>query len=276
MILERIFNPNVSLKTRTIQVANAILTPVLVRPLRLTHVVEHPKCGASWIRNMIRTYLGSELYLTDRLLFRDAVIHTHRLYRRSFYRTVVVVRDPRDLYVSCYYHETHYEGRDKRLSIEKYFTHDPNRPIEEDFSDYLEGRLLHPNHPWFYYSQFLDSWLNRPAVCVVRYEDFLREPETQLIRVIRYLNRPLNLEKIEEAVRLFSFSHQTKVRYGEAREPGDTDNTKFMRKGVAGDWKNHFNRRSCELLERIEGPSLRRLGCEEDAGWVERFLESRS
>lgn len=276
MIRERVFNPNVSFKARARQLVNAILIPVLARPLRLTHVVEHPKSGASWIRNMIRSYLGSELYLADRLPFRDAVIHTHRLYRRSYYRPVVVVRDVRDLYVSFYHHEMHYEDREKHLTIQKYFKHDPKRPVDEDFAEYLEARLLHRNHPWFYYSQFLDAWLNRPAVCVVRYEDFLSEPETQLVRVIRFLNRPLNLEKIEEAVRVNSFAHQTKVRYGEARERGTTDNTKFLRKGVAGDWKNHFNRRSCELLERIEGPSLRRLGYEEDAGWVERYLESGS
>jgi hypothetical protein len=276
MIWERIFNPNVSLKARSAQVANAILTPVLARSLRLTHVVEYPKSGGSWIRTMIRNYLGSEAYLHDRLLFRDAVIHTHRLYRRSFHRTVVVVRDPRDIFVSFYHHETHYEDREKQLSIGKYFEHDPNCPVEEDFADYLEAKLLHASHPWFYYSQFLDAWLNRPAVCVVRYEDFLKEPQTQLIRVIRFLNRPLSLEKIQEAVELNSFDYQTKVRYGEARERGVADNSKFLRKGVAGDWKNHFNPRSCELLEQVEGPSLRRLGYEDDAGWIERFLENGS
>jgi len=276
MIWKRIFNPSVSVRARAAQITNAVLTPVLARPLRLTHLVEYPKCGGSWIRNMIRTYLGSEAYLADRLVFRDAVIHTHRLYRRSFRQTVVVVRDPRDLFVSSYHHETHYEAREKGLSIEKYFTHDPNRSVQEDFADYLEARLLNPNHPWFYYSQFLDAWLNRPAVCVVRYEDFLKEPQTQLVRVIRFLKRPLDLDKIEEAVRLNSFDYQTKIRYGESRERGVTDNSKFLRKGVAGDWKNHFDRRSCELLELVEGTSLRRLGYEEDAGWVARFLENGS
>ena len=46
----------------------------------------------------------------------------------------------------------------------------------------------------------------------------------------------------------------------------------FERKGIAGDWRNHFDPRSCELLERHEGESLRRLGYEADASWIERFV----
>ncbi|HNP16408.1 MAG TPA: hypothetical protein PKI99_08100, partial [Terrimesophilobacter sp.] len=91
---ERIFNPNVSLKTRGYQVVNAALLPFVAGPLGISHVVEFPKSGGSWIRNMVRSYLGAPPYYHDRILFRNAVIHGHRLHRRVYRRPIVVVRDP--------------------------------------------------------------------------------------------------------------------------------------------------------------------------------------
>jgi Sulfotransferase domain len=274
MLLDRIFNPNISVGTRLVQLTNAAMLPLVAKPLRITHLVEFPKCGGSWVRNMIRTYIGSPPHLGDRLIFRDAVISAHRRYRRSFAYPVVVVRDPRDLYVSFYHHENNLENREEALATHRYFTHDPDRDVREDFALYLEAKLLKPTHPWFFYSQFIDSWQHRTGSCMLRYEDFLSNPEQQLIRAIRFLDRPVDLEKIREAVEINSFTNQTKLRYGEERTSGVADNTRFVRKGVAGDWKNHFNERSCRLLEKLEGPTLRRLGYESSPDWIDDFLEN--
>ena len=272
-ILERVFNPHVSPKDRAFQVANAVLTPLLCRPLRLCHVVEYPKCGGSWIRNMIRSYLGSALYLGDRLIFRDAVIHTHRLYRRSFALPVVVVRDPRDIYVSMYYHENFYEGRKNVTALDRAFSHDPSRSPRDDFAAYLEAKLTTVTHPVFFFSQFVDSWIGRPGICPVRYEDFLDDAERELIRVVRFLDRQVDLERIAEVVSENSFESQTRRAYGRSRSSGEEDRSKFLRKGVAGDWRNLFNEKSCELIRLFEGASLRRLGYETDDSWVRRFLD---
>ena len=120
---------NVPLRKRVAQLTNTALTPLLCRPFKLIHVVEHPKCGGTWIRRMIQTYNGSAVYLGERLQRPGDVIQVHRLYRRSYWRPIVLVRDPRDLYVSFYYHETHYQRREKNLAIERYFRHEPSRPL---------------------------------------------------------------------------------------------------------------------------------------------------
>jgi Sulfotransferase domain len=276
MLLDRVFNPNISARTRLVQLTNITMLPLLAKPLRITHLVEYPKCGGSWVRNMIRTYIGSAPNLGDRLIFRDAVISAHRQDRRSFAFPVVIVRDPRDLYVSFYHHENNLEDREKALAIHRHFTHAPGLDVRDNFALYLEAKLLKDTHPWFFYSQFVDSWQYRPGACMLRYEDFLDDPEQQLIRALRFLNRPIDLERVREAVEINSFANQTRLRYGEARTSGKTDNTRFVRKGVAGDWKNHFNERSCRLLENLEGPTLRRLGYESNPDWIDEFLEAKS
>lgn len=271
MLKYRALNPNVSPAKRLLQLTNNSIEAALAHRLHLAHVVEYPKCGGSWVRNMVRTYRNQELFTYDRLLRRGDTILCHRLFSRNIKKAIVVVRDPRDMYVSFYHYENSFALRNRHSPLFEHFQHDPERPLREDFHAYLEAKLLHPSHPWFYFSQFLDAWLNRPGTCLVRYEDCLTEPATQLASIIRFLGDPLDLDRLAEAVAATSFSAVTKEKYGQARKAGEADNTKFHRKGVSGDWKNHFNGDSCRLIETIEGRSLRRLGYETDASWIEDF-----
>lgn len=276
MLWQQIFNPKVSLKQRLRQVANAGIEYSLGTSLDIAHVVEFPKCGGSWVRNMIRTYRNTELYTYDRLIGPREVIMAHRTYRSRYRQPIVVVRDPRDLYVSFYHYENSYEKSDGNSLLFKYFQHDKARPLQDDFYHYLSAKLLRQSHPWFFYSQFLDSWLNRPDVCVVRYEDCLKEPILQLVRMLRFLGDDIDIERVEKVVEETSFKAITKKRYGEERQAGHEDNTKFHRKGISGDWKNHFNEDSCRLLEMMEGTSLRRLGYESDSSWVDQIVRKLS
>jgi hypothetical protein len=272
-IIDRLNLVNVPIRRRGYQAVNFAIAAVVGGPLRICHVVEFPKCGGSWISNIIRSYVGSSFNEGHRLVGRDEVIQKHVRYRLDLARVVVVVRDPRDMFVSAYYHETSFTDRENSLPIERYFRRDPERPIAEDFAEYLEAKLLHVTHPRFFYSQFLDSWLERPGVCVVRYEDFLEDAEAQLIRVVRFLERPVELERIRSAVSENSFENTTRRLYGVERSTGVEDNTRFVRKGIAGDWKNHFNKKSCQLIEKFEGYSLRRLDYEHDSRWVGAYLD---
>ena len=270
MRLERIFNPAIPLRVRAIQVTNVAIEWALAGPFDLVHVVEFPKCGGSWIRNMIRTYRGRRLFTGGSLIRPHDVVMAHRLYRRRYAKPIIVVRDPRDVYVSFYYYETAYEGRDRNASVFRHFTHDPDRPVQEDFSDYLQAKLQRPSHPWFYFREFLDAWLDREPSCLVRYEDCLEDPSAELTRMLRFIGEPIDEEQVHRVVEQTSFSAITKERYTQSRAAGQADNTKFHRKGTAGDWKAHFTRDSRSLFEEIEGGSLRRLGYESDSRWLEQ------
>lgn len=272
MFWYRVFNRKISLKQRGRQVVNYCLEQSVANQLNIAHVVEYPKCGGSWIRNMIRIYRETDLYTYNRIIRKNDVVMSHSLYQHRYGKPIVVVRDPRDVFVSFYHFENLYEKSDQNSVLFKYYQHDPERPLKEDFARYLRAKLMHVSHPWFFYSQFLDSWLNRPNTCVVRYEDCLKEPETQLVRMLRFLNDHVELDRISQTVEKTSFKAITKEKYGKSRDSGDEDNTKFHRKGISGDWKNHFNEEACQLLEKFEGTSLRRLGYEQDNTWVDKYV----
>jgi hypothetical protein len=178
------------------------------------------------------------------------------------------------MYVSFYHYEITFALSNQHSPVFTYFQHNPDRPVREDFHEYLTAKLLHSSHPWFYFSQFLDSWINRAGICLIRYEDCLVDPKSQLASMVRFVNDPLDMDRLEETVKQTSFAAITKQKYGESRISGDTDNTKFHRKGVSGDWKNYFNENSCKLIETIEGSSMRRLGYESDARWIADFVDT--
>lgn len=263
---------NRPLRARLRQGTNVALSVAFGRQLGLVHVIEYPKCGGSWVRNMLADYTSTERFLDDRLVRRGDVVQVHRLPKTWYRRPVVVSRDPRDMYVSFYHHETRYGSRERNLAITRHFQPDPSRPLREDFAAYLEAKLRYVTHPPFSLAEFVRAWRGRPAAVWVRYEDCLANGEAALTRVVQALGLPLDAGRVRHAVEINRFENATRAR-GKERKPGDADPSAFERKGVAGDWRNHFDRRSCELLERYEGESLRALGYERDACWIDRFLE---
>ena len=87
----------------------------------------------------------------------------------------------------------------------------------------------------------------------------------------RHASDTIGLDRVSHTVSETNFKAITQKKYGMARNSGEQDNSKFHRKGTAGDWRNHFNEASCQLLEKMEGSSLRMLGYEKDSAWVDNF-----
>jgi hypothetical protein len=56
-------------------------------------------------------------------------------------------------------------------------------------------------------------------------------------------------------------------RLSEGREQGQEDTSSFYRKGVAGDWKNHFTERDKRIFKKEAGELLIELGYERDLDW---------
>jgi len=271
-LINKVFNKDLSFRNKVYFVFNGMLVKLFCNRLNVVHVVEFPKCGGSWVRNMIRVYLGKELFLNDRFISNDDVVLTHKQFTGIYKKPVVVFRDPRDMYVSFYHYETSYQNKSHKPAIYKYFTHDEKLDVRENFANYLRAKLLKQSHPWFYYSQFVNGWVSRPNICKIRYEDCLEDAEKELIKIIRYIDKDVDLDKIASTVEETSFASITKKKYGVSRGAGEADNTKFHRKGVAGDWKNYFNEETCYLIDRLEGETLKVLGYENDNSWIESFI----
>lgn len=51
------------------------------------------------------------------------------------------------------------------------------------------------------------------------------------------------------------------------RNPGEANNNVFYRKGVAGDWKNHFSEQDKQTFKKLAGDLLIAMNYEKDNDW---------
>ncbi|MDJ0896918.1 MAG: sulfotransferase [Alphaproteobacteria bacterium] len=91
----------------------------------------------------------------------------------------------------------------------------------------------------------------------LRYEDLMREPERTLSRVLAFLQIDQSRDVVAACLKAARFE-----TLSEGRQKGHEDCGAFYRKGIIGDWANHFSDKDAEVYEEIAGDALRELGYE--------------
>ncbi len=183
------------------------------------------------------------------------VLKTHGLsIPPTNFPTIYLVRDGRDVMASYYFFK--YVRKKTRQPDNKYAKIIYNKlhlrqlgiqPSKPTFSKFL--RTHTPQ--WVNHAQ---TWLSRNPSAIVRYEDLRSDPVDTLQKIMRALEVEIDTTVIYDAVELFQFKRMAK------REAGQTEQTAFFRKGVTGDWQNHFTEDDTAFFSRQAGGILTRLG----------------
>jgi hypothetical protein len=235
------------------------------------YVLGYPKSGTNWVCHMLSGYLGIPVYQfwRSRLpLFSPCVLHMHRFlpFQRARRRTLYVMRDGRDIVVSDYYHRMRERDQDVAVAedLDRYLGagYDPDAVSENlpAFIRYMQERTLGSVD----YVTHLREGLVRDYVRV-RYEDLLLDTHATLSVAIGELaHEETDDERLAEAIEAQRFENVT------GREAGSEGTGSFVRKGIAGDWRNVFTREAAELYDAYAGDVLIRCGYEADHRWVER------
>jgi hypothetical protein len=93
-----------------------------------------------------------------------------------------------------------------------------------------------------------------PERCLgIRYEDLAAEPGPVLARVLAFLGAPSGPEILAACIGGAGFE-----TLSGGRAPGTEDRNSFFRKGVPGDWRNHFTAETSRLFEEKAGEWLSR------------------
>lgn len=235
-------------------------------PHRNLLVIGQQKSGSTWLQRMLCEIPGYMRWTPGNIKFRRAdlrradfepppagytvtKVHTpptpanlqavHGIGRPY----VVLVRDLRDICVSWSFyihiepdHPLHAET--SRLSIPEtidYF-------IRERLPDYVFWQLgwqrnLHPD-----------------LGLIVRYEDLLADPVTGLTAVCDHFELDVPPADLQRIVDKHAFERTT------GRKPGAADATSFNRKGIAGDWRNHFAETQMRAFTEVAGEALGAFG----------------
>lgn len=240
------------------------------------HVAEYPKSGGTWLCQMISSVLGVSYPQHRRLPpLSSCIVQTFGPYSSRLRRVCYLYRDGRDVMVSLYYdrlriaRHSRRPGRERiRRTYEGLFGkgYDPAeiqchlpRFIEFEFRKPGRGSPLN-------WADHVRDWCEpeTPHVHRLAYEDLLTDCRGAVLSAVRHLVGPdVDTRRLEAAIRDWSMVNQT------GRSPGEEDQTEHVRKGVAGDWKNHFTREAAEVFHHFAGRTLIELGYETDDRWVD-------
>lgn len=264
------------LKIKLAAAKRLLMWHYLNKPLKLILISEFPKAGGSWFSQMMADALQMPFPRNASPKFESSIMHGHHLYNPNFGKMIAVMRDGRDIMVSAYYHfliendrnPPHMVARHRsRVDFENYENIQENLPafIEYMFNGFAEGRTH------FTWSEAVNSFFDNQNVCVVKYEDLLKNAVGELEKAISFLGRKkVPFQRLEEIVDKFSFKSLSK------RNKGEENKKSFLRKGIAGDWKNNFSEEACKVFDKYAGNELMKAGYEKDNSWIKNYIKIES
>jgi len=238
----------------------------------------HHKCGSDWIHRIVKDVAevaGLEVFKSDSdrafdgdlLSYRErnpfdilSFVNADYIYIRSLATVGFhVIRDPRDIVVSAYFSHlnSHPEGTWPELRLWRNYLQsvpkDEGLMLEIEYMGRVVNRLL----MWSYGAQ--------PSILEYKFEDLIRNPLPMFTKAFEQMGIvPLvvGYKELQALILKNSFENLSG-----GRTPGSEDGTHHYRRGVPGDWRNHFTNQHVAHFKALYNPLLLKLGYEESNDW---------
>jgi len=242
-------------------------------------VVSYEKSGRTWLRVMLSRFYQQRFSLPDDRLVKlgkqrglDArmptILFTHdrdlRFYtgcddNRSCYedkRIVLLVRDPRDVAVSFFFH---WKNRMKRYERLRYLLPVQDMSIQEFvFSEHygLAATISFMNR-WH------DMMSCMPNIRMYRYEDLRKDTVTELANILEFVGADPLMKEVEDAVAYAAFEKMKKresvapVGSG-GLSPGSRDNADSYktRRAKIGGYRDYFSEEEVRKIDELVATTL--------------------
>ena len=259
---------------------NRIVSRRLGRTLKIQLNSEYPKAGGSWFGKMAAEIM--QVPCPEHSIFPvgcACVLHNHWPWRRGYDRAWYLRRDGRDSMVSFYFHRMREMEAGNPVALRRFGPlydrilgrgFDP-QDSRGNMRAFIEGEFAQPMDARQNWRDHVMSWHDggrgRPGVMYLSYEELLEDPRSVLRAAVEHATgAPPDDWVVDLTVEKYSMARQTG-----GRAKGEEDRSSFIRKGVAGDWVNHFDRDAARTFDRLAGDALVALGYEADRDWVDRY-----
>ena len=232
--------------------------------------ITHYKAGSQWVAEVLKRCAAKRIVLPEvgtrfpREKIRPGAIYpTVYATKQDFdsiiastnlsYRKFLVIRDLRDVLISLYFSLK----ISHPLQIEK---HRKRRQFLQGVSEacgliYLMDEVL----DW--HKEFQLSWLNDENLLFLKYENLLAREYAIFGQIMKYCQIDVDWQYLHKIVAYNSFEAIT------GRKRGQEDVRAHQRKGIVGDWRNHFSKQVKDEFKKRFGEVLIKTGYENDLMW---------
>lgn len=224
-------------------------------------LVSFPKSGNTWFRNLVAGVIyGMDPEYTPYPVIADVIpghsniyykryatpmfFKSHHLPQPEYRRVVYLLRDGRDVMVSCYHHLQAVHNR------------------EIDLLSVVKGEArMFPYHQWH---EHVEAWLANPhqaQLLVIRYEDLKKDTVRELRRFCEFVGVARDDAWLAHMAQKASFAKmrekEARLGIGVSHWPRD----KFsIRRGEVGSYKDEMPPAVLDVFLQIAGDTLRKLG----------------
>lgn len=259
----------------------ALRWPFSAREPPLLAYFGHHKSGSTWILQILQAVaekLGLELLYSNgphtfpegsigpvcRRSGVEMLCYVNADYRRvegTAVRAIHVVRDPRDVIVSGYFSHRNSHPAGDWPDLQAY--REVLREVDE-----TAGLLLEMEFSAMVMAD-MASWPPAvPGVLELKFEDLIADPEPRFWSILDHLG--LRSRVTGEELRAILAANAFEV-LARGRKPGETDVGHHYRRGVPGDWLEHFRPAHVWAFKMRYNELLVRYGYENDDRWTGRL-----
>lgn len=211
-------------------------------------LASYPKSGNTWLKFILSElmsgqnidfascekvipHVGSH-YSGLRLPNGARVIKTHEKYREDYRKAIYIVRDGRDVAVSYYHQWINNQKKGKECSFH-YF-----------LGKFLKGEIGNVGS----WHESVNSWIQAGDQCelmIIKYEDCFLNIQEIIHNLVTFIGLDVSEANVMSSIEMNS---KDRMRGKEITGGGDIIKNPFVRKGVSGDWINHFTNGENDLF----------------------------
>ncbi|XP_059109575.1 bile salt sulfotransferase 2-like isoform X2 [Peromyscus eremicus] len=233
-----------------------------------TVILTYPKSGTNWVIEMVCLIQSKgdpnwiqSVPIWDRspwiesqkgyqkLINKEGprLISSHlpfHLFPKSFFsskaKVIYIIRNPRDVLVSGYFFWSKTKFARNPESMTTYFEW------------FLKGNVVYGS--WFEHTCAWLSMREKDNFLLLNYEDMKQDTKSIIKKICDFLGKKLEPDELDMVLKYSSFQamkENNMSNYSLVPEDMVTQNWALLRKGMSGDWKNHFTVAQAEAFDKV-------------------------